>query len=179
MDWWIASLGVIAVVIYNRLVFGVWNVSGGYSDAFTTGALSGFSVGAYLLNVFDLFLSPRIGFLTTSPVLALATYGAIRYRSEIPGWAKSAVLAGIAYLLVHAALNRVSGGAVIFYRYPLEAIILAAPAWAIGVRRLWLEGKVGRRLIGFTAILSIALQALNVFYLSCLIGDTGAGVCIR
>lgn len=163
----ISAIGLAAVVTYNRAVFGLWTVRGGYSADFTSGAMRRFTIGSYLGNVWDMFIGLPNGVLTTSPILGVALIGAIVTWSRIPGWAKSTAFAGFGYLLVHAALNRASGGSVIFYRYPLEAIVLAAPLLALGASRLWDQTRIWRKVIVAALVTSIALQMLQVFVLSC------------
>lgn len=178
MIWGIASLGAAAVVMYNRYVFGTWSLRGGYSEDFTMGALDRFSPWDYLLNVFHMFVGLPNGFLITTPIIGIAVLGAVQAWKRIPGWAKSTALAGVIYLLVHAALNRASGGSLVFYRYPLESIVLAAPALTLGSQHLWDSKVAWRVIVGFAIGASIILQVLHVYYFSCLITDPPIVSCI-
>lgn len=174
----IASVGLGLVLLYNRWLFGSWSVRGGYSESFTSGALERFTVGGYLRNLFDMLLDIRIGVLITSPIIGVSVYAAIKAWSRIPGWAKSASYAAVAYLLVHALLNHASGDMLVFYRYPLEAIMFAIPALVVGAQHLWQRDRLGRLLVGGSAIISVALQVLHVFYLSCYVTGMGSPACI-
>ena len=118
------------------------------------------------------------GFLTTSPILGVALVGSILYWREIPNWAKSAAIAGALYLLVHAALNRASGGSAVFYRYPLEAIVLAAPLLAIGAEHLAERSRVLKLTVLVALLVSIGLQFVHVFLISCTITDPIVRTCL-
>lgn len=176
--WSIASIGVAAVVTYNRYVFGTWSVRGGYSEAFTVGALDRFNLWDYLVNVFQMFIGLPNGVLITTPIIGIGVLGAVKTWKRIPGWARSTALAGVIYLLVHAALNRASGGSLLFYRYPLESIVLAAPLLTLGSQHLWDSKTVWRIPIGLAIGASIILQILHVYYFSCLITDPPVASCI-
>lgn len=173
-----SSIGFALVLIYNRWLFGSWSLRGGYSDSFTSGALDRFTIASYARNVWEMFLGPRNGVLVTTPIVGIAVYGAIRFRKAIAPWMQSLLGAAVAYLLIHAMLNRASGGATIFYRYPLEAIVLASPALVVGANRLWDSGRLGEMLVTITAIISIVLQFLNVFVFSCWITDPVVPACV-
>lgn len=174
----ITAVGVAAVLVYGRVVFHRWSLSGGYSADFTTGAVERFTPLGYLHNGWEMFLGLPNGVLVTTPILGLALIAAIAFRDEIPGWARSAAWAGVGYLLIHAALNRASGGLAIFYRYPLEAIVLAAPALTIGAHRLWQRGRPWNRVVTAAVAVSIALQFAHVFIISCWITDPVVPACL-
>jgi hypothetical protein len=170
--------GLLVVMAYNWFMFGSWSIRGGYSDDFTTGAVSSFDVWKYLGNAFQMLVGPRNGVLLLSPILLVGAYGGIRHRTSIPGWAESAAVAALTYLLVHAALNRASGGMIVFYRYPLEAITLASPYLVVGARQLWAASQGSRYVVFAAATISVALQILNVLYLSCFTTDPVIPACL-
>lgn len=162
-----SSVGVAIVVIYNKIVFDSWSARGGYSESFTTGAVDRFDVTAYATNVYEMFIGLPHGFLVTSPILGVALVGAIYARRQLPRWSISLALAGLGYLLVHAALNRASAGLAVLYRYPLEAIVLAAPLLTVGAFWLWDRGKTLRSIVLLSAIISVLVQVFNVFHPEC------------
>ena len=162
-----SSVGLAALLIYNRYLYGSWSLSGGYSDSFTTGALESFEFLPYLNNLLAVFIGPLNGFLTTSPVIGVAAYGVVRYRDRVQPWMLSLAASGIVYLIVHAALNRASGGLIVFYRYPLAPLVLMSPALLMGARALWESSRRGERVVVVTALVSVALQVLNIFVFSC------------
>ena len=173
-----SSLGLIALLIFNRWMFGTWTVVGGYSDSFTVEAMDRFTIGSYLQNLADMLILPYNGLVICSPIVLVAAVGAMLGRKSIPGWARSTSLAAIAYLLVHAMLNRASGGMPAFYRYPLEPLILATPLLAIGAQTMWRSGRIGRWAIIVGALVSVGLQIVLVFYLSCFITSPVVPACL-
>jgi hypothetical protein len=160
-------VGMVGLLVYNRWLFGAWSISGGYSDAFTSGAIERFTLSGYLENLLATFAIPPNGLLLYSPIVAVAAVGCQRAWGSIPGWARSAALAGLLYVLVHAALNRASGGMPIFYRYPLEGLTLALPALTWGADHLWRGRRFGRGVLVFSALFSVGLLIANAFYLEC------------
>lgn len=162
-----SAVGVGVVMVYNSLVFGPWSVRGGYSEDFTIGAVDRFNVAEYLANVSEMFVGLPHGFLVTSPILGVALVGAVYARRQIPRWSISLALAGLGYLLLHAALNRASAGLAVLYRYPLEAIVLAAPLLTVGAAWLWSRGRRLRLVVVVSAVVSVLVQALNVFHPEC------------
>ena len=170
-----SSVGLLLVVAYNRAVFGAWSVRGGYSESFSTGR---YSFAEYLVNLWEMTVGLPNGVLTTSPILGVAVYGMYRARRTVPGWAFSILSAAVGYLALHAALNYASGDSVVFYRYPLEAIMLATPALVIGAKWMWDEGGVWRGLVVSAAVASITLQVAHVLLWSCVITDPVIPACV-
>ena len=162
-----SAVGVALLVAYNRWLFGDWSISGGQASKFTVGAVERFDLIDYLVNLYQMFIGWPNGFLLFTPVIAVAAFGAISAWGNIPNWAKSGATAGLIYLLVHAALNRASGGMEIFYRYPLEAITLAAPALAWGGHHLWKRGGLPHWVLIYSAAFSIVFMTIDAFYISC------------
>lgn len=171
------AVGVGLLAVYNHLVFGAVSLRGGYSSAFTTGAIERFTVAWYLENVWAMFAGIPHGFLVMSPILGVGLAAAIRFRGYIPRWAWTAAGAAAAYLLVHAALNRASGGLGMFYRYPLEPIVLAGPVFAVGATAAFRAGGWWKRTVVWSAACSLFLQAFNVFFLICIL-DPAANACL-
>jgi hypothetical protein len=173
-----SSLGLALLLIYNRVIFGHWNVTGGYGSQFAGDALGRFRLGSYLVNLGDMMIGPVHGVLVTSPILGAAAIGAALSWRSMPGWVRSSAVASVAYLLVHAMLNRASGGMAFFYRYPLEAITFAAPALVLGAKALIDRGDIGRKIVIVTVVISVLLQILQVFYLTCLHTDPVFRTCL-
>lgn len=170
------TLGLVALVIYNRVVFGGVSISGGYGSRFVD-RLATQPVGDHLRNVVGYFLSPENGIFVWSPVTLVAAAGVFTVWRTLPDWARSGLLAGLAYILVHARLNRVSGGVPFGYRYPLEALILAAPALTLGAYALWNRSPMWRRVVLIAAGTSVLLQAALVFLLECEPAIAGQTTC--
>lgn len=172
-----AMLAGLTVLIYYRWLFAEWTLSGGHNSGLTGGFSLPQGPLPYLENLASMFFSMRNGLFVLSPVVLVASYGAIRHRKSVPGWAGTAALAGVAYLLVHAAFNRASGGAPLFYRYPLEALALASVALLVGAKSIYQESTFGRLITVGAATISVLLQFANVFYLSCLLASPGVPAC--
>ncbi len=173
VEWrWMLSVGGLSMVallglmLYNQAVFGSFGVSGGYGDGFEE-QLTGMPWGMYLANLSEMFLGPRNGILFWSPMVVVGVIGAALNWQRIPRWAKVAALGGLVYLLVHARLNRASGGLAFNYRYPLEPLMLAAPMLAAGALH-WVKGhSIRSNVLLATVLLSCAMQVLYVFTLDC------------
>lgn len=160
--------GMSLVLIYNRWLFGQWSLDGGGADGLTGRFGDDYTLSWHARNLWTMLFSLRHGVLVLSPVVLVTAIGAIVHRKVVPPWARSAAIGGAVYLLVHAAFNRASGGAQLFYRYPLEALALAAVALAVGGAALYRSSRAGRLLVTWSAGISIAIQFVNVFYLSCI-----------
>lgn len=176
----VAVSGLVGVFLYNLWLFDqftlrVINQTG--VGGITGGAGSNFQLTWYLENLWTTLFSVRHGLFVLSPIVLVATYGAIRYRSRIPGWAKSAALGALAYLLVHAALNRASGGAELSYRYPLEPLALASVALIIGIRLAYQQSRLWRITVVVAAAASVAVQFAIVFYFSCVAATPNTFAC--
>lgn len=126
-----ALIALALLMTYNRFVFGSFSVTGGYPDVFAD-RLTSPDIGAWITNFAAVLVSPEVGLLVWSPVVAVTAVGAVSVWRSLPGWARSAALGGLAYLLVRARLNRASGGLSFGYRYPLEPLMFFAPALSLG-----------------------------------------------
>ena len=173
----VTAVGVVLLLAYNWVIFGGFSFRGGYSSAVAAGAVERFTILEYARNVFSMFVGVPNGFLLLSPVLGVATFGLIRYWKQVPGWARSGALAALAYLLVHAFLNRASGGLPVMYRYPLEAITLASAALGFAAWTMARESRLGRRFLLVTAVLSIVIQVYYIFVVSCVVLNPDLNTC--
>lgn len=173
----VSACGILLVLAYNRWLFGRWSLVGGPVHSLIGGFGESFTIRWYAQNLWTMFFSLRHGLFVLSPIVAVATIGTIVHRKAVPSWAWSAAIGGGGYLLIHAAFNRASGGAQVFYRYPLEALALAAVALAVGGAALYRSSPSGRLLVIWSAGISIAIQFINVFYLSCITANPNTIAC--
>ena len=154
-------LGLGVLVLYNAAVFDTASISGGYGSTFSgrVTTTSPLTLGG---RVIDAFIDPAVGMLWTSPFIAVAIVGAWKIRKEAPDWALGAAIGGVAYLLMQYQANRVSGGSGFFsYRYPLEALMAAAPLLALGTIA-WIDSSTSRqRIFAALAGASILLHGLG------------------
>jgi alpha-1,2-mannosyltransferase len=160
-----ASLaGLAAVVAYNVALFGEVAVAAGYFRR-DEPLLPPSSLLAYGENVAGTLVSPDRGILVLSPLLLALLLGLGRAWRAAPGWARSAALAGVVYMLVHLALNRFSGGDNFYsYRLPLEMLTLAAPLLAVAWRE-WTSVTARRRrwFVGLAGV-SVLVHALGAIF---------------
>lgn len=154
------------LVIYNAWMFGSPNVNGGYGSGYGERAVSQ-SLSGYFATLGDMFASPENGLFVWSPICLFAVVGLPRAWSSIPRWSQEAAVAGLIYLIVHARLNRASGGLLLDYRYPIEAVTLAAPALAIGAKHLVSQGRPWRTALLTSLGVSMLLQGLMATSYSC------------
>lgn len=172
-----AVVGTAALLTYNRVVFGSWGVSGGYGSDFGDN-LTSMSLRAWASNAFGMFVDPQNGLLIWSPVvLAIAPAVPSAWR-RAPDWCRGGALAGVVYVLVHARLNRVSGGLPFDYRYQLPLATLAAPLLVVSYRDIADRSPRWARIVAAAALLSVLLQLANATLLDCAPGpEWGESVC--
>jgi len=170
----LASLGLL--MLYNKVVFGTLGVSGGYSPQFTDN-LASMPWSDYARNLFAMFALPRNGLFVWSPVILVALFASLRVWRSAPAWAKASLIAGFVYLFVHARLNRASGGLAFNYRYPLEPLVLMTPLLTLGAVDWVRRGGTTRLLVFAGAAMSVLLQALYVFTLTCEPATSGELLC--
>jgi hypothetical protein len=153
----VVALGAVAA--YNDWAFGEPSISGGYASHFRDNVTDQ-SLWGFGNNVLLMALSPRNGLLVWSPVVLVALLGLRRSWSSTPDWARHSAIAGLVYMLVHLRLNRASGGLPYDYRYPLEALTLAAPALVLAARSLVSGGEWGQRAVVLGVGASLMLQGI-------------------
>lgn len=155
-------LGLAALVAYNDWLWGSPSLAGGYGGSFAERATtqSPFLVlpGRMFASVFD----PTVGMAWTSPFLLLGFWAMVSHRKAAPDWAKGAALGGLGYLLIQYQANRVSGGVGFFsYRYPLEALMAAAPMMAMTLRSWAAEDRLRQRLFMVAAGAAVAAHGFG------------------
>ncbi len=156
-----SAAGLAVVVLYNNAVFGSLSISGGYGGGFSN-KVTTTSPLTLVERVLAAFIDPDVGMLWTSPFLAIAIVGAWQARRHAPDWCIGAALGSAAYLLVQYQANRVSGGSGFFsYRYPLEALMGAAPLLALGVIAWTAQSSSRQRIFAALAAASILLHGLG------------------
>lgn len=163
----LASVGAVAVTVtYNWAVFGTPSISGGYGSGFRDNLL-GQGATDYVTNLAGFFVSARHGIFVWTPVLIPAAIGAWRVWRDQPDWVRHSALAGLSYIVVHARLNRVSGGLPFDYRYPLEPLVLITPLAVQGLRSAMRASHPLRLAVLLTAGASLALQGLMAITAEC------------
>ncbi len=154
-----AFLGLFFLMAYNQLVFDSFTpTTSAYGDQFTS-QVRARGIGGYLANLAGFFVHPANSLFLWSPFLLVLVFGLVGAWRAAPPWVRSAAIAGAVYLLVHAALNRQSGGLQRNYRYPLEMLTLAAPLLLLAYQRLVAGSPRLQRVFGAAVVVSIIIQA--------------------
>lgn len=154
-----SATGLITLILYNTVVFESVSITGGYSGAIAEGGEGG--LGAYLRNVVGGLISLDRGLLVYSPFIGVLAAGVVWQRRNIPVPLLAAAAGAVAYLLVHWKINRYSGGAgFVGYRYPLEAVVAAAPALAWTAEPI-LQRRRPKLLLGGTVALAVFLYTAS------------------
>ena len=155
-----ASLGLVALIVYNTIVFGEPSLLGGYSATFVDNATN-LDLVAYVRNVALALVSRTRGLLIWSPFLIVLVPGIPTAWRKAPAWVRGGALGGVVYLLVLLKANRFSGGGGFpAYRYPLEALTAAAPLLFLSYSS-WVEKRpVARRVFFWLVVLSICIHFL-------------------
>jgi alpha-1,2-mannosyltransferase len=161
-----ASVGAIAVLGYNYWLFDTITISGGYSSAFTEQLVETDTL-AYVRNVWGGLFSLQRGLLVWSPIVAVGAFGALRAPQPGRNATMGGLIGGVILLLVQYKANRYSGGEGFFsYRYPIESVVAAAPALALGAKAL-VTSRLGRLLVVGTVASSV------LFHLTALVSELG------
>lgn len=148
-----STLGLAALVGFNAVFHGAPSVIGGYSADFAERARDTDLV-AYAVNIALGLFAPRYGLLVWAPVVVILACAAYGIRHSVPDWTLAAAVGGVTYLLVQWKANRASGGFAFFpYRYPLEALMAAAPLLGLAAVDWWhTRTGLARRLVPYTLV---------------------------
>jgi len=160
-----AIAAVVAFLVYGRIIFGSWSPVASY-DA--VGGFYGFTdMADRVLNVFEAFLAPRHGILIWSSwILFCLIFAYGKDSSGFPRWLRWTPLIAGVYIVLHSLMEVASGAFPYNYRYPLEAITLAAPL-ALAAIPMVLENTAPRIALVAFGGLSVFLQGAFVFLSAC------------
>lgn len=163
-------VGGALLLAYNRILWGSFSPLASYGGGQPGGLGSAESTPDFLPNLGSALLSPRYGVLLWSSWLLIALITLPKVRSTLQDWMKWTPLAAVVYVMVHAALNRTSGGLPYGYRYAIEAVVLLTPI-AIAACRTALSETFYRTLLYTAGLASLILQFAYIFVADC----TGIG----
>lgn len=155
-----ALVGLVGFLAFNGIVYGDASVSAGYGPVFQDRVFSTFNPGWYARNLFDALFSRQVGVLLLSPFLIVLLPGLVAGWRAAPAWARGAALGGVVYLLVQFKANRATGGDFLGYRYPLEAMVAAAPLLFLSYRESVAERPALRRPFLLAVSVSVLIQGL-------------------
>lgn len=158
-----ALVGLLAVLLWNAVLFGTADLNGGYGDDFMRRALSG-DWAEYAATIRTGLFNGKVGLLVHAPFLLVVAPTLWHGRRSWPDWGVASALGGVAYLLLQWKANRASGGGGFYpYRYPLEALAAAAPLLVLAGIRLVRDEPLPMRIILAVAIgLAITTQVIGV-----------------
>jgi hypothetical protein len=162
----ISAAGLGAVLLYSD-IFWRGGLDSQYVDAGSgfTSAFVDIRPQAWLSfarNIALTVVSPSRGVLAGSMFLLLLVPGLAAAWRVAPTWVRSATVGALVYMAIQLKANRYDGGYQFWsYRYPLEALTLAAPLLVLAWRE-WTSRTVRRRAY-FVALsaLSVTVQALG------------------
>lgn len=157
-------LGVALFLGWNAWVFDDTGALGPYGGQFIDKAAN-LTLGVYALRLGGTFLDPKHGILFVTPVIVIACVTALRRVRSIRPELLLFSTAGLAYILVHIAFNRFNPGLLLNYRYPIEAITLAAPLGAVGVA-ITAKSRRNAAIVVGAVIFGGLFQTLDVFGVS-------------
>ncbi len=156
-----SSVGVLALSLYSRALFGTWLPIAGYSDAKVASVVTS-SAWAFLEGIGMTLGHPRRGLLLYVPlVLVLLPFVRHGWR-ESPEWVRSSAIAGVVYLAVQLRSNTWHGGAHYFgTRLTIESLVLAAPLLLRTWQAVAARDRIFRVLVISAAVISVALHLLG------------------
>jgi hypothetical protein len=129
-----SALGLVALVGWNRYVFGTWSVQSGYGKS-AAAVVSGGDTGVgFLENLAGYLVSPDRGFLVWTPLALLLLPAVVRSWRETPEWSRWLAGGGAAYALLQLQLNVFTGGDAFYaYRLGLELLVCLVPIYAFSL----------------------------------------------
>jgi hypothetical protein len=154
--------GLLALVVYNRFVFGSWSVLGGFARGWEARD-PGLDVAGWLTNMAFALAHPTRGLLSISPFLLILVPGLPTAWRRADQWVRATAIGGVAYFCLQYYLQDYAGGDRYFgYRYPLEALVAWAPLLFLSYRD-WVSESMFRKVV-FAAgvVIAVGLQGVGV-----------------
>jgi len=155
-----ASAGLALFLAYNWWVFGEPSISAGYGEGFQEKFVSISSIGLYLRTLFDATFSSEVGIFIWSPFLLVLLPGLRAGWWASPSWAQGSAIGAVVYLLVQFKANRATGGLFLGYRYPLEALMAAAPVLFLSYRERIANRPVLERAFVLAGAIAVTVNGL-------------------
>ena len=130
------ALGLTALGLYNRYVFGQFSMAGGYGSGITDSVASR-DLGFLFRNLWSAGFASDRGVFVWSPFLLIIAVSLPFVFRATPLWVRGMAIGSVVYALFQYLANRYGGGFdFAFYRYPIEPIFGLAPLGATGARYL-------------------------------------------
>jgi hypothetical protein len=168
-----SCLGLVALLVYNRLLFDEWTLAAGSYQAFL-GQFAGrgetydpTDVMDLATNVAGAIASPSRGVLVLSPFLLLLIPGCFRAWRIAPDWVRASAIAGVSYAAVQVWGNNYAGGAGFYsYRYTIESLTLLSPLLLLSWTTWVAVSRARRTLFGILAVFSVFQHAVGALYIT-------------
>ncbi|HRD60618.1 MAG TPA: hypothetical protein PLZ93_15095 [Nocardioides sp.] len=153
-------LSLPLLCLWTHWIYGSWSPL----PLFGSGAFSQVEQSLFdPVNQAAMWISPDRGLFVYTPVLLVLLPTVLRTWRRLPRWSTDLLVAGLIYTLLQAALIGFTGGYPIYgYRYGLEFLACAAPAYAIAATHAvgWVRRSLPALLtLQFTVILLGAVVA--------------------
>jgi hypothetical protein len=168
-----SGLGLVALLVYNRVAFHVWTVTQGSYSAFVAQfAGRGDSYDPtepveLVRNIAGVLFSPTRGIVPLSPFILLLIPGIPAAWRVAPGWVRAGALAGAGYAVAQVWGNNFAGGAGFYgYRYTIESLTLASPLLLLCWVH-WTSVKRWRRTVfDVLVVIAIGQHAAGALYVT-------------
>jgi alpha-1,2-mannosyltransferase len=133
---------VVLLSLWTHWVYGSWNPIALYGS----GALAYVHESVFdLPNQLGMWIAPDRGILVFTPVLLVLLPAVLRSWRRLPAWSTALLVGGLGYTLLQNALISFNGGDPLYgYRYGLEFLACATPAFALAAPS---AGRVARSLL--------------------------------
>ncbi|MGD2061907.1 MAG: hypothetical protein PVF87_13630, partial [Acidimicrobiia bacterium] len=153
--------GAILLTLYNLWMLGSWSPTALYDAQGGLTARPG-----SLVEWTKALFAPSNGVLVWSSWILIALVVILLRKEKSADWAKPVLWGSFAYVVVHSAMNRVSGGLPYDYRYQIEAVVMAGP---LLIAALWsVRGERWYRIPAIVGVVaSVGLQFAFVSLSSC------------
>ena len=155
-----ALAGLALFLAYNWWVFGEPSISAGYGGGFQEKFFSISGIGLYLRTLFDAAFSSEVGIFIWSPFLLVLLPGLRAGWRVSPPWVQGSAIGAVVYLLVQFKANRATGGTFLGYRYPLEALMAAAPILFFSYRERVANRPVLKRAFVLAGVIAVTVNGL-------------------
>jgi hypothetical protein len=161
-----SSLGLLAVIVYSRTLFGTWLPVAGYDPVKVEWVVT--SSGEELLERLAMTLvNPVRGVLVYTPVLLLLVPFVHRGWRSAPGWVRSSAVAGVLYLVLQLRANSWEGGYDYFgSRLTIETLVLTSPLFLCVWQELVAKDRILRTVFFVLAGISLAVHLVGATVLS-------------
>lgn len=169
-------VGAALLLAYNRILWGSFSPLAAYGGGQPGSLGSPQNLPEFLPNLGSALFSPQFGVLIWSLWLLIALVLLPKVWSAQADWMKWTPLAALFYVIVHAALNRSSGGLPYGYRYAIEAVVILSPIAFISVRAAHSD-LFYRTLIYIAGLAAVSLQVAFIFIAECTAVSTANTEC--